>query len=170
VTPADLALAGYAMVIGVALVTVRVRQGPTLLRGTTALIFTAAYAAVAWALLAWRGGDVPLRVAAAAAIALVLSAMMTPWWFVFGGSRSGALAIVQGCFPRVCANYEGTDTGFVMQVPGGQLRIDLRALPVTRITLLSFRASPRHRKGDLLRGLVRKQYPAVLPTIRIRIR
>ena len=152
--------------------TVFVRPEPTLLRGRTVLLFTVLYVAVASGFLAWRDADIPSGVLIAAIVALIASALMAPWWFVLGGPHTAVDAIIEICFGRICATYERSDTGFVMLVPGGGgLHVGVHALPSSRITVLSLRArpGPMHKKGDLFRRLLVKQYHGVLPTIRIRM-
>lgn len=171
-TSGDVWLAGYAALAIVCAATVLLRREPTLVRGRSIFLFTLLYAALAWGFLAWRdgGGAVPTRVWIAGVVALGVSALVAPWWFVLGGPRTAVIAIMEICFGRVCAQYEHVDAGFVMTVPGGSLDVGLYALPSSRVTVLSFRARPAHRKSDLFRRLLVKQYQGPLPTIRIRMR
>jgi hypothetical protein len=170
VTPGDLWVAGYVTLALVCVVTVLLRREPTLLQGGTLFVFTVAYVAVAWGLLAWRGTAVPPRVLGAAVVALALAALAAPWWFVLGGPRSAVLSTMEMCFGRICAQYQRGDKGFVMLVPGGGgLHINVRELASSKLTVLSLRARPSHKKSDLFRRLLVKQYRGMLPTIRIRI-
>ena len=169
-TPGDLWVAAYVALALLCVVTVLVRREPTLLQGRTVFVFTVANVALAWALLAWRGSPVPARVAVAATVALALTALAAPWWFVIGGPRSAVLSTMEMCFGRICAQYERGDAGFTMMVPGGGgLHIGVRELASGRLTVLTLRARPAHKKSDLFRKLLVKQYRGVLPTIRIRI-
>ena len=144
-TPGDVWLAGFAALVIVCAATVLLRCEPTLVRGGTIFFLSALY------------------------VALAVSASLAPWWFVLGGSSTAVIAIMEECFKRVCARYERSNTGFLMTVPGGGLHIRLHDLSPARVTALSFRARPAHRKGDLFLRLLRKQYQGVLPTIRIRM-
>jgi hypothetical protein len=169
VTPGDVWLAGFAALVIVCAATVLLRREPTLVRGGTIFFLSALYVALACGFLAWRGDSVPPHVLIAGLLALAVSASLAPWWFVLGGSSNAVIAIMEECFKRVCARYERSDAGFVMSVPGGGLHIRLHDLSPARVTALSFRARPAHRKGDLFLRLLRKQYHSVLPTIRIRM-
>lgn len=171
-TPADTWLAGFAALVVVCAATVLARPEPTLVRGSTVLRVTALYVALAWGVLAWHDSAIQMRGIIAAGAALILSASMAPWWFVLGGHRTAVASIIEVCFGRVCAQYERTDAGFVMSVPGGGLHVGLHALASSRMTVLSFRARPsrtRHKKGDLFQRLLVKQYRGVLPVIRIQM-
>jgi hypothetical protein len=171
VTPGDVWLAAYAALAVICAATVLLRHEPTLVRGRSIFLFTVLYVAIAWGFLAWREAVVPPRVWITAVVALGVSALVAPWWFVLGGPRTAVVAIMEICFGRVCAQYEHVDAGFVMTVPGGGgLHVGLYALPSSRVTVLSFRARPAHRKSDLFRRLLVKQYQGPLPTIRIRMR
>lgn len=170
-TPGDLWLAVYGALAIVCGATLFARREPTLVRGRSVFLFTALYVALAWAMLTWRGAAIPPRLPIAAILVLAGTAAASPWWFVLGGPRAAVIATMEVCFGRVCAQYEHVERGFVMTVPGGGgLHVGLHALPSSRVTVLSFRARPAHKKSDLFRRLLRKQYPGVLPTIRIRMR
>lgn len=171
-TPGDAWLVAFAGLVLVSAVTVLVRPEPTLLRGGTALGFVALYVAFAWAVLALRGDAIPPRAIIAAVAALVVTGLMAPWWFVLGGHRAGVISTIEVCFGRVCAEYQRTGSGFVMSIPGGDLHVGLHALASRRLTVISLRARPshaKHKKGDLFRRLLVKQYRGVLPVIRIRM-
>lgn len=170
VTPGAVWLAGYAAVVVICAATMWLRAEPTLVRGRSVFLFTALYVALAWGAIALREGAVPSRVLVAGVVALGATALLAPWWFVLGGPRAAIFETMEVCFGRVCAQYERTDGGFVMTVPGGGLHVRLHALPTGRATVLSFRARPAHRKGELFQRLFGKQYQGVLPTIRIRMR
>jgi hypothetical protein len=172
VSPGNAWLAGYAAIVALCAITVLVRREPTLLRGRTAFAFTALYVALAWAALAWREARVfpfsPFGLGAAA-LAIMITGIAAPWWFVLGGPRAAVVSTLEVCLGRVCAVYERKDTGFIMQIPAGGMRISVHALPWTRISVVSLRARPPYKKADLLRRLFAKQYRGVLPTPRIRI-
>jgi hypothetical protein len=172
VTSGDFWLLAYAALIVVSAATVLVRREATLVRGGSVFLFTIAYVALAAVVLAWRSGvaAVPARVAIAGVVLLAVTALLAPWWFVLGGPRSEVVSVMEVCFGRVCAQYERVGEGFRMTVPGGGLHIQLHTLPLGRVTVVSFRARPPHRKGELFRRLFVKQYRGALPTIRIRMR
>jgi hypothetical protein len=166
---ADLVLAGYAAVVLVGALTVLVRSTPSLVRARSVFLFTLVYFAVAAAGLQLGHASIPRHVGVAAVVAVVLTAGLAPWWFVLGGPHAAVVETMEVCFGRVCAQFERDHSGFRMSVPGGSLDVSVHALHVQRVTAISFRARPRHRKGDLFRGLLAKQYPGALPTIRIRM-
>ena len=169
-TTADVWLAGYAAIVLIAAATVLVRREPTLVRGRSVFLFTAAYFALAAAAALWRDGAVPPRLWITAIVVVLITAASTPWWFILGGPRSAVIDTMQVCFGRVCATFEHVERGFVMAVPGGGLHIALHAAPMGRATVVSFSARPAHKKADLFRRLFVKQYRGVLPTVNIRIR
>jgi hypothetical protein len=170
VSPADAWLAGYAAIVVLCAITVLVRREPTLLRGRSAFTFTTVYVALAWASVAWCGVGVPPIGLGAAVVALVITAIAAPWWFVLGGPHATVVSTLEVCLGRVCAVYERGDAGFIMKIPAGGMRITVHMLPWTRVSVVSLRARPPHRKADLLRRLFAKQYRGVFPTPRIRIR
>jgi hypothetical protein len=168
VTAGEICLAGFAALVVVWAATVLLRREPTLVRGRTVFLFTALYVALAWGFLAWVDRAVPPRALGVGIVALAVSAAVAPWWFVLRGPRTAVLATIEVCFGRVCAQYDKVGAGFVMKIPGGTLRVGVHALSAS-VTVLSFRARPAHKKSDLFRSLLAKQYPGMLPTIRIRI-
>ena len=167
-TPGLAWLLAFIALVAVSAVTVAVRREPTLVRGGTVFQFILLYVALAWGVVAWRVGAIPPRVLAAGGIALALGAAMAPWWFVLGGPRTAVIGLIEVCFGRVCAQFQRVDSGFVMTVPGGDFHVRVHA-PLRKLTLLSFRQRPPHRKGHLFRQLLRKQYRGPLPVIRIRM-
>lgn len=169
-SPADAWLAGYAAVVATAALTILLRRAPTLLRGSVVFLFTIGYLVVASAVLAWRDADIPARAIGAAVGLVLVTGAMAPWWFVIGGPRTAIGEIIETCFGRVCARYERTSRGFVMTVPGGGLHVGVHPLGTERMTALRFRERPPHKKGELFRRLLIKQWSGPLPTIRIRIR
>ena len=167
-TPGTAWLLGFVAVLAVSAVTIAVRREPTLVRGSLVFRFTILYVAAAWGVFAWRTGGVPPRMLIAGIIALVITLAMAPWWFVVGGPRTAVVTLIEVCFGRVCAQFRRTESGFAMTVPGGDLHVGVHA-PLGKLTLLSFRQKPPHRKGQLFRQLLRKQYRGALPTVRIRM-
>jgi hypothetical protein len=168
-TPGVPWVAAYAALVVLSIATVMLRPEPTLLRGRTLFLFTAVYVALAWGWLAWRGGPPTPQALAIGGAALIVSAAATPWWFVFGGARTVLISTIEVCFGRVCAQFERTHSGFMMTVPGGGMHVRMHTFLAPRVTMVSFRTRPAHRKGQLFQRLLLKQYRGVLPTIRIRI-
>lgn len=160
---------GFGALVTLSVATVLLRPEPTLLRGRTLFLFLTVYVALAWGWLAWRGGGLTPQALAVGGTGLVVGALAAPWWFVFGGRRAALIGTIEVCFGRVCAQYEPTDGGFMMKVPGGALQVRLHSFVSQRLTMLSFRARPAHKKGELFQKLLLKQYGGVLPTIRIRM-
>ena len=169
-SPADYWLAGYAAVVAAAALTILLRRTPTLLRGSVVFLFTIGYLAIAATALGWSDAGIPARAIAVAVGLVLVTGAMAPWWFVIGGPRTAIGEIIETCFGRVCARYERTSRGFVMTVPGGGLHVGLHPLGTDRVTALRFQARPPHKKGELFRRLLVKQWSGPLPTIRIRIR
>lgn len=170
IAPADGWVLGYVAIALIAGVTVHARREPALLRGSSVLLFTVAYVAIAGVGLYRSGNTITPLALTSAVVAVALALGLAPWWTVIGAPRASVIDTIEICFGRVCATYRAAERGFVMDVPGGALLIRLHALPIGTATLISFRARPRHKKSDLLRRLVGKQYRGVLPTIRIRMR
>lgn len=168
-SPGSAALLGYGAIVALCAITVFVRREPTLLRGRSAFIFTTLYVAVAFVSIAWQHAHVSPFAVGAAIVAIVITGIAAPWWFVLGGPRAAVVSILEVCLGRVCAVYERTDAGFLMKMPAGGMRISVHALPWTRVSILSLRAKPPYKKADLLRRLFAKQYRGVFPTLRIRI-
>lgn len=174
-SPGSAWLAGYAAIIALCAITVLVRREPTLLRGRSAFTFTTLYVALAWVSVAWldaRGSRFSLFSPfdlGAAALAIAITAIAAPWWFVLGGPRAAVVSTLEACLGRVCAVYERTDAGFIMKIPAGGMRVSVHTLPWTRVSVVSLCAKPPHKKADLLRRLFAKQYRGVFPTLRIRI-
>jgi hypothetical protein len=159
----------YAGLVAVSAATVLLRPEPSLVRGRHAFVFTVLYVAAAWAMLRSSATAIPAPLMALAGAAVVSTAALAPWWFVLGGPRAAVVSTLEVCLGRVCAVYERTEAGFQMKVPTGDMLISVRALPWTRVTVISLRSRPRHRKSDLLRRLFAKQYRGAFPTPRIRI-
>lgn len=169
-SPADAWLAGYAAVVAAAALTILLRRAPTLLRGSAVFLFTSGYVGIAAVALVWTGAVVPARAIAMAVVLLALTGAAAPWWLVVGGPRAAVGEIVETCFGRVCARYERTSRGFLMTVPGGGLHVGLHPMGTDRLTAMRFHEQPPHKKGELFRRLLIKQWSGPLPTIRIRIR
>jgi hypothetical protein len=148
-------------------VTILARRSPTLFRGGHFLVVTGMIVAAAAMHLAVIGEPVPLRVFVIGALALGLALLMSPYWFVIGGTRAAIPDVIQLCFRRVCADFTRSGDGFAMVVPGGAMLVRMHPLPFDRITAISFLPRPAHRKGELFRKLLVKQYAAPYPTLKI---
>jgi hypothetical protein len=172
VTPDNAWLAGYAAIVASCAITVLLRREPTLLRGRSVFTFTTLYVAVAWASVAWRQARVsPFSSVdlGAAAAAIAITGIASPWWFVLRGPHAAVISTLEVCLGRVCAVYERKDAGFLVKNPAGRMRISVHALPWTHVSVVSLRAKPPYKKADLLRRLFAKQYRGVFPTLRIGI-
>ena len=74
---------------------------------------------------------------------------------------------IEGSARRVNLRSRSVAGGYELSLPEGGLTLMLRPLP-GRLTLITMRPAPSHRKAELFAQLFAKQYRRVLPTIVIR--
>jgi hypothetical protein len=145
---------------------VRTRREPTIVRGDWVFLVTALYILAAAIVTAGRGGRFSLGVLATVVLVLLAGWLVQARWWVVGAAAPAVAATVEECAARLCAPVTSTPGTCTVSVPGGALR--LRISPVTATsTMIVFLASTRHRKADLFRRLVTKQYRSVMPTIHL---
>jgi hypothetical protein len=150
----------------VATAVVLARREPTIVRGDWLFLATALYVLLAAVVTAARGGRFSLGALAGAAIVLASGWLVQSRWWVVGAAAPAVIAAVEECASRLCAPATTSAGTCTVTVPGGHVR--LRIAPVTMTsTAIVFEASTRHRKTELFRRLVAKQYRPVMPTIRL---
>jgi hypothetical protein len=157
--------AAYAVLAGVAVLLVRARREPTIVRGDWIFLLTALYVLAAATVTALRGGRFSLGVLAGAIAVLVAGWFVQSRWWVVGADADAVAATIEECAARLCAPAARSAGGCTVTVPGGALR--LRIAPAGRSTTIVFLESAKHRKVQLFRRLLAKQYRPVLPTIRL---
>jgi hypothetical protein len=157
--------AAYVVLALAAFVVVLARREPTIVRGDRIFLLTALYVLLAATVIALRGGRLSLGVLAVSVAALLAGWLLRSRWWVIGAEPDTVAATIEECAARLCAPSErGTGECRVM-VPGGA--VHLRVAPAGRSTMIVFVADAKHRKAQLFRRLLAKQYRAVTPTIRL---
>ena len=157
--------AAYVALVGVAVVLVRSRREPTIVRGDWIFLLTALYALVAAAVTALRGGRFSLGVLAGTVLVLLAGWLVQSRWWVVGAGADAVTATIEECASRLCAPSARAAGHCTVTVPGGAVR--LRIAPAGESTMIVFVESARHRKAQLFRRLLAKQYRSVIPTIRL---
>lgn len=158
--------AAVYLVVGVAAVlVVLTRREPTIVRGDWIFLLTSLYILLAAAVTAWRGERFSLGVLAVTVVVLSIGwALQARWWIV--GARSDIVAAhIEECASRLCAPTARVADECTISVPGGAVR--LRLAPAGSSTMIVFVSTAKHRKAELFRRLLAKQYRAVMPTIRL---
>ncbi len=150
----------------VATAIVQARREPTIVRGDWLFLLTALYVLLAAIVTAARGGRFSLGVLAASSLVLLAGWLLQSRWWVVGAPSAAVTAAVEECAARLCAAATTSQGSCTVVVPGGVVR--LRITPVTAAsTMIVFVESARHRKTELFRRLLAKQYRPVMPTIRL---
>jgi hypothetical protein len=157
--------AAYAALVGVAVVLVRSRREPTIVRGDWIFLFTALYVLVAAGVTALRGGHFSLGVLGGAVVVLLAGWFVQPRWWVIGSGADAVAATIEECASRLCAPAARSAGECTVTVPGGAVR--LRVAPAGRSTMIVFVGTAKHRKAQLFRRLLAKQYRSVIPPIRL---
>ena len=157
--------AAYALLAGVAAVLVRTRREPTIVRGDWIFLLTAVYVLVAAVTTALLGERFSLGAVAGTIVVLVGGWLVQSRWWVIGAGPDAVVATIEECASRLCAP-SATGAGVcTLTVPGGALR--LRVVPAGRSTMIVFVGRATHRKVQLFRRLLAKQYRPVVPTLRL---
>jgi hypothetical protein len=157
--------AAYAVLAGVAVLLVRSRREPTIVRGDWIFLLTAIYVLVAAAVTALRGARFSLGALAGTVIVLLAGWLVQSRWWVVGAGADAVTATIEECASRLCAPAARSAGECTVTVPGGALR--LRVASAGRSTTIVFVTNAKHRKAALFRRLLAKQYRSVMPTIRI---
>ena len=155
----------YVALVAVATAVVLARREPTIVRGDWVFLVTALFVLVAAVVTAARGGRFSLGELAVTVFVLLAGWMVQSRWWVVGANAETVTATVEECASRLCAPASRAPGECTVTVPGGVMR--LRIAPAGRSTMLVFMASARHRKVQLFRRLLAKQYRSVMPTIRL---
>ena len=156
----------YVAVGLVASALVLTRREPTIVRGDWVFLLTALYVLVATVVAIVRGDGLTLGMVMTVAVALAATWLVRTRWWVIGASFHRVAATLQDCAARLCAPAALSDGVCTVQVPGGAVRLRITPMTATS-TMIVFLSSTRHRKTELFRRLVTKQYRSVMPTIRI---
>ena len=155
----------YVVLGLVAAAVVLARREPTIVRGDGVFLVTALYILVAAVVTAARGGRFSLGALAGVVAVLVAGWLLRSRWWVVGAAPRLVVATVEECAARVCAPATASGDTCAVAVPGG--RVQMRITPVSATSsVIVFVASTRHRKSELFRRLLAKQYRPVMPTIR----
>ena len=157
--------AAYVVLVVAAFVVVLARREPTVVRGDWIFLLTALYLLLATVATTLRGSRFSLGVLPVSAAVLLAGWLLRSRWWVIGAEPDVVATTIEECASRLCAPSErGTGECRVM-VPGGVLR--LRIVPAGKSTMIVFVTDAKHRKAQLFRRLLAKQYRAVTPTIRL---
>lgn len=158
--------AAYVALALVAVVVVLARREPTVVRGDCLFLATSLFMLAAALVTGMRGGRFTLGALVAVALVLVAGWLAQSRWLIVGADATAVGATIEECASRLCAAAARTPAECTITVPGGVVR--LRIAPAARrSTMIVFLASARHRKAELFRRLLAKQYRPLLPTIRL---
>ena len=157
--------AAYLVVALVAMVLVLARREPTIVRGDWVFLLTSAFVLLAASVTALRGERLSLGALVGTVVVLVAGWFVQSRWWVVGASSSAVATTIDECASRICAPATRAGNEATVAVPGGAVR--LRIAPAGGSTVIVFVTRSRHRKADLFRRLLAKQYRSVMPTIRL---
>ena len=156
----------YVAVGLVASALVLARREPTIVRGDWVFSLTALYLLLTTVAVVLRGDGVTLGMIVTIVVVLTATWLVRTRWWVIGAPSHAVATTMQDCAARLCAPAAVSDGVCTIQVPGGAVR--LRIAPMASAsTVIVFLSSTRHRKTELFRRLLTKQYRPVMPTIRI---
>lgn len=155
----------FVALVVVAAVVVLARREPTVVRGDWVFLLTALFVLLAAVVTALRGGRFSLGVLAATTVVLLAGWFLQARWWVVGARPDVVATTIEECASRLCAAAERTADACTVAVPGGAVR--LRIVPAGGSTMIVFVSSAKHRKAELFRRLLAKQYRPVVPTIRL---
>lgn len=157
--------AAYVVVALMAAVIVLSRREPTVVRGDRVFLLTSLFVLLAASVSAARGERFSLGVLVGAVIVLAGGWLLQSRWWVVGVTSSIVSTTIDECASRICAPATRAGNEATIAVPGGAVR--LRIAPAGRSTMILFVGTSRHRKAELFRRLLAKQYRPVMPTIRL---
>jgi hypothetical protein len=155
----------YVVLVAIVAIIVLARREPTVVRGDWVFLLTSLYVLLAAAVTAWRGERFSLGMLAATVMVLIVGAMLQARWWVVGAKSEVVAAHIEQCASRLCAPATRAADACTISVPGGAMR--LRVTPAGGSTMIVFISSTKHKKVELFRRLLAKQYRAVMPTIRV---
>ena len=156
----------YVAVGLVASAVVLARREPTIVRGDWVFLLTALYVLTATAVTLARGDRITLGMAATILVALAAVWLVRERWWVIGAAVPAVATTLEECAARLCAPATLVDKVCTVTVPGGAVRLRLAAA-TPESTMIVFISTTPHRKSDLFRRLVAKQYRSVVPPIRL---
>lgn len=156
----------YVVLVVVALGIVLARREPTVVRGDWVFLLTSLYILLAAAVTAWRGERFSLGVLAVTVVVLMVGWLLQARWWIIGAAPDVVVTHVEQCASRLCAPATRASNECTISVPGGTMRLRLASAGGAS-TMIIFVSSARHKKVELFRRLLAKQYRAVTPTIRL---
>jgi hypothetical protein len=157
--------AAYVVVAVVAAVVVLGRREPTVVRGDWVFLLTSLFVLLAASVSAVRGERFSLGVLVGAVVILAAGWFLQSRWWVVGATSSMVSTTIDECASRICAPATRAGNESTIAVPNGAVR--LRIAPAGGSTMIVFVGTSRHRKAELFRRLLAKQYRPVMPTIRL---
>ena len=155
----------YAGFVIVAFAVVAARREPTIVRGDWIFLWTAVFILAAASAVALRGGRFSLGELLGTIVVLTAGWVVQSRWWVVGAAPAAVIATIEECASRLCAPSARTAADCSITVPGGA--VQLRVAPAGRSTVIQFRSSAKHRKAQLFRRLLAKQYRSAIPTLRV---
>ncbi|HUQ82318.1 MAG TPA: hypothetical protein VM076_14295 [Gemmatimonadaceae bacterium] len=155
----------YAVILTVAVVVVRARREPTIVRGDWVFLVTSLFVLVAALVTAFRGERFSLGALVVTVLVLLAGWVVQSRWWVIGAPAPAVVATVDECASRICAPATHGGDESTISIPGGAVRLRIAAAGGS--TMIVFVACSRHRKAALFRKLLAKQYRSVMPTIRV---
>jgi hypothetical protein len=167
-------IAAYVAILLAGSLLVAVRSEPTVLVGSSYLLFNTAFAALSVAAPLLTGQELaPLSTSFWAL--LVLGSWMTrSSWLIVGASHGQVREAVERCLMKLRIDVRESDGDFlVAPAPAtatGEKEPRIRIRDVPRGVLVRFQNRARTRKLELFESLLAKQYRSVLPRLRVRTR
>jgi hypothetical protein len=172
-------IAAYFAVLLAGCLLAAVRSEPTVLGGSSFLLFNAAFAAVSLTVPLLSGQAVGHAVSPATttfwALLLLGSWITRSSWLIIRAGSGEVREVVETCLVKVRIAFEKSQCGFTVAAGptsvarAVKLRIRIRDLPPS-CALIRFQGRARHRKLVLLKHLLAKQFRGVLPHLRVRTR
>ena len=141
------------------------RREPTVVRGDWVFLLMSLYILLAAVVTAWRGERFSLGMLAATVMVLIVGWTVQARWWVVGAKSDVVVMHIEQCASRLCAPATRAPNECTISVPGGA--VHLRITPAGGSTMIVFVSSAKHKKVELFRRLLAKQYRAVMPTIRL---
>lgn len=161
-------LAGYALFIGVVLVTASIRREPTALRGRSWFILTVVSAGLWVGALVYEGRRPSLTAIAIVVTLLLISFAFRSRWLVARATPEVVDESITGSARRLLLVCEGTPGN--RRIVCTTVALDVRATSFGWVGMqVRLPPLPRHKKLDLFRRLLGKQYKNAVPLPPIRL-
>jgi hypothetical protein len=161
-------LAGYALIIGVVLVTAALRREPTALRGRSWFILTAVAAGFWLGALVYEGRRPSIAATSVVVVLLLVSFLFRSRWLVARATPEVVDESITGSARRLLLVCEGTPGN--RRIVCTAVTLDVRATPFGWVgTQVRLPPLPRDKKLDLFRRLLGKQYKNAVPIPPIRL-